>query len=273
MKNGYYLIGEVSKITGIPKDTLQFYNKIGLIAPDHINPENKYKYYSRWDLWRLDIISMCQKLGMPLDKIKQLLKYKDNEKVMKILLDYRSEALRLSEYYQRVADDITWYEHEDEQIREARENGEIRIVEMDEEQVIAGAEWSGEEYYHAKLQEVSHKGMKAMDSIRRKYGYVLDRSAAENGIVQKNRAYLKVRDIDFSLVVPENIMIIPGGKYAVWVMNINQEKADFSDLFRWVEEHGYQAGNIYAEEVGLQLFHYIDSYVCEIHVQLLDNKG
>ena len=45
MKEEYYQIGEVSKITGISKDTLHFYTKIGLVTPDYINPENHYHDY------------------------------------------------------------------------------------------------------------------------------------------------------------------------------------------------------------------------------------
>ena len=43
-REGYYRIGEVSKITGISKDTLHFYNKIGLVVPDYTDPENQYRY-------------------------------------------------------------------------------------------------------------------------------------------------------------------------------------------------------------------------------------
>lgn len=44
MKEEYYQIGEVSRITGISKDTLHFYTKIGLVTPDYIDPENHYHY-------------------------------------------------------------------------------------------------------------------------------------------------------------------------------------------------------------------------------------
>lgn len=42
MEHTYYRIGEVSRVTGISKDTLHFYNKIGLLVPDHIDPDNQY---------------------------------------------------------------------------------------------------------------------------------------------------------------------------------------------------------------------------------------
>ena len=43
MKEEYYQIGDVSRITGISKDTLHFYTKIGLVTPDYIDPKNHYQ--------------------------------------------------------------------------------------------------------------------------------------------------------------------------------------------------------------------------------------
>lgn len=75
MKNGYFQIGEVNRITGLSKDTLHFYEKAGVLVPDYIDPENQYRYYSRWNLWQIDIISTCRKLRIPLEKVKQILKF------------------------------------------------------------------------------------------------------------------------------------------------------------------------------------------------------
>ena len=58
MKEEYYQIGEVSRITGISKDTLHFYTKIGLVTPDYINPENHYHYErAEW----VDLAGFCDK--------------------------------------------------------------------------------------------------------------------------------------------------------------------------------------------------------------------
>ena len=43
MKEEYYQRGEVSKITGISKDTLHFYSRMGLLVPDKIDPGNGYR--------------------------------------------------------------------------------------------------------------------------------------------------------------------------------------------------------------------------------------
>ena len=42
-----YTIGEVGRICGISAKALRYYDKIGIISPDHISEENGYRYYSR----------------------------------------------------------------------------------------------------------------------------------------------------------------------------------------------------------------------------------
>ena len=84
--NKGYQIGEASKITGISKDTLHFYIKSGLITPDYIDPQNHYSYFSRWNMYQLDIIMTCRRLGIPLEKVKQILSFRDNDKVVALLM-------------------------------------------------------------------------------------------------------------------------------------------------------------------------------------------
>lgn len=40
-------IGEFSKICQVSAKTLRYYDEIGLLRPEEINPENGYRYYSR----------------------------------------------------------------------------------------------------------------------------------------------------------------------------------------------------------------------------------
>ena len=44
-----YRVKEVSRITGIPVDTLRYFEKIGVISPE-IDKNNNYRYYSAWDI-------------------------------------------------------------------------------------------------------------------------------------------------------------------------------------------------------------------------------
>lgn len=84
MKEGCYLIGEVSKITGISRDTLHFYSKTWLLVPDYIDERNQYRYYSRFNLWQLDI--MRSVLSISLKNQKHL----DSVLIMSLLCLKRS---------------------------------------------------------------------------------------------------------------------------------------------------------------------------------------
>lgn len=269
MKEGYYLIGEVSKITGISKDTLHFYNKTGLLIPDYIDEKNQYRYYSRWNLWQLDIITTCRKLSIPLEKIKQILDFHDNTRITRLLLDYRNEALRLSEYYQQVAEDILWYEQENLRVSTGTAYADVQLKHLPAETVIAGVLKRDVSSYHANLQEAAKDELRYAKTIQRKYGYILDIGQMQQGKIYKLREYLKIADSQYTHTKPENLYTMPAGDYAVCIVHIVEETADFRPLIEWLEKHHYETDIVYAEELGLQLFDYIDDFYCEIRAHLL----
>ena len=63
--------GELAKYQGISKQTLLFYDKIGLFKPSYTDPENGYRYYSAEQLDYLDTIIIMKKIGFSLKEIKQ----------------------------------------------------------------------------------------------------------------------------------------------------------------------------------------------------------
>ncbi|MEM8810479.1 MAG: MerR family transcriptional regulator [Cyanobacteria bacterium P01_G01_bin.38] len=68
------LIGELSKQTGLSKDTIRFYEKMGLItASDRRAGTRLYKEYSAETIERLLMIVQGKGLGFTLNEIKQLL--------------------------------------------------------------------------------------------------------------------------------------------------------------------------------------------------------
>jgi MerR family transcriptional regulator, copper efflux regulator len=68
------LIGELSKQTGLSKDTIRFYEKLGLIAASsHEAGTKSYKKYSLETIERLSTIVQGKGLGFTLSEIKQLL--------------------------------------------------------------------------------------------------------------------------------------------------------------------------------------------------------
>lgn len=69
MKN-LFTIGELSKLQNISRQTLIFYDKIGLFCPAYTNPDNGYRYYNANQLDSLDTICIMKKIGFSLEEIK-----------------------------------------------------------------------------------------------------------------------------------------------------------------------------------------------------------
>ena len=268
MEKGYR-IGEVNKITGISKDTLHFYIKSGLMTPDYIDPENHYSYFSRWNMYQLDIITTCRRLGIPLEKVRQILSSRDNDKVVGLLMEYQQEALRLSRYYQQVAEDIDWYGKENEHIKFQSSDTSIHMEHREDEIVIVGSRKREDASYHANLQEVLQQEMRDKHFIRRAYGYFLDVDCAVQNRLLKRREYVKLPDQDYSQIHPEHLYTLPGGDYAVFTACIRDEETDFSPLLSWLKEQGFTTDFIVAEELGFQLFKYIHQYYCEIRAHIM----
>lgn len=63
-------IKEFSRLTGIKRENLRFYDRIGLLSPE-MRGENNYRYYSRHQLNAAFLISSLRGLGVGIEDIKQ----------------------------------------------------------------------------------------------------------------------------------------------------------------------------------------------------------
>src|SRR6266568_4864677 len=65
-------IGEVAKLIGVSTKTIRYYHEIGLLAEPK-RTEGGYRLYTAQDLLRLQRIRRLRSLGLPLDRIKEIL--------------------------------------------------------------------------------------------------------------------------------------------------------------------------------------------------------
>ena len=65
-----FTTGEFARLCNIRKDTLFYYDEIGLLKPEIIQ-DNGYRYYSANQLFLFDIIAMLKECGTPLKEIKE----------------------------------------------------------------------------------------------------------------------------------------------------------------------------------------------------------
>lgn len=69
-------IGVLSTTTGVPIETIRYYERAGIL-PETNRTEGNYRIYSDCHVERLSFIRHCRNLDMTLDEIRVLLQFKD----------------------------------------------------------------------------------------------------------------------------------------------------------------------------------------------------
>lgn len=85
-------ISEFAKLTGIKRDNLRFYDRIGLLSPD-TRGENNYRYYSRQQLNTAYLISNLRGLGVGIDDIKHYAAERTPEKTLALFVQQDKRIL------------------------------------------------------------------------------------------------------------------------------------------------------------------------------------
>lgn len=79
-----YTIGEFSKLSGVPKQTLQFYDKLNIFSPAY-REDNGYRFYEAEQFESIDIIYSLKEAGLPLSDVKAYLETRTPENCMSLL--------------------------------------------------------------------------------------------------------------------------------------------------------------------------------------------
>ncbi|MFA9422713.1 MAG: MerR family transcriptional regulator [Sedimentibacter sp.] len=96
----YYKINEISNLYNIGKDSLRYYEEIGMLKPER-DTNNGYRLYSIQDICKLNIIKDLRNLNMPMEVIKDYLENKTVENTLDILeeeisiIDKKMEQLKV----------------------------------------------------------------------------------------------------------------------------------------------------------------------------------
>lgn len=67
-----YTISQLAKAVGVPATTLRYYERVGLLRPEHRSQGN-YRLYTKQSLHRLKFIRAAQAIGFTLQDVKTLL--------------------------------------------------------------------------------------------------------------------------------------------------------------------------------------------------------
>lgn len=96
----YYSIGQASKICDVSPRMLRYYEEIGLITPDKISSENRYRYYTISTMRDVQAIRYLIDQGFSLDEIKQVIINDDIDMFQQFFLNKIEETQHTIEYCQ-----------------------------------------------------------------------------------------------------------------------------------------------------------------------------
>lgn len=91
-----FRIGEFSKIAQVSGRLLRYYDEIGLLRPESIDPETGYRYYSARQLPQLNRILVLKELGLSLEQIARLLEQNTSPDELRGMLTLRKAQIEQS---------------------------------------------------------------------------------------------------------------------------------------------------------------------------------
>lgn len=89
--SNYFTISDFAKLMGISRQTLIYYDRIGLFKPIR-TMENKYRLYSRSQINVISMISMLSEMGVPLKEIKMIVDSISPDTAIEILNKQKKEV-------------------------------------------------------------------------------------------------------------------------------------------------------------------------------------
>lgn len=91
-----FRIGEFSIIAQVSGRLLRYYDEIGLLKPEHTDPQTGYRFYSARQLPRLNRILAAKELGFSLEQIARLLKDDVSTEELRGMLTLRKAQIERS---------------------------------------------------------------------------------------------------------------------------------------------------------------------------------
>ena len=86
IKENLLSITELAKLRQVTSETLRYYDRIGLITPDYVDPQTRYRYYSIRQYEKLGTIKELRQLGMSIHDITDYFSGRNLRKSHQLLL-------------------------------------------------------------------------------------------------------------------------------------------------------------------------------------------
>ena len=104
----YYTAGELAQLFHIPKQTMLYYDKMGILKPEFV-AKNGYRYYSTPQYLTLEIILFMRKMDISVPDIREFLRDRSRDNILKILDKKKAECLQQIQEAQHLINSLDVY--------------------------------------------------------------------------------------------------------------------------------------------------------------------
>ena len=125
-KSSLFSIGEVSKMFHLSAGSLRHYEALGILAPEYVDPQTNYRYYSARQFEILNTVRYLRALDMPLPQIADFLKNRDIDVIEEKLLMQKHRVMQKKKELETVEKKI---DNRLCQIRDAQ-NSELDVIKL-----------------------------------------------------------------------------------------------------------------------------------------------
>ncbi len=276
-----YSIGKVSKICDVSQRMLRYYEKIGLIVPDQVDEQSRYRYYSINTMQQVQIIRYLVDSGFSMEEIGKILSASDMEIFQHMIEGKIDETCEKMRYYNQRMDSLkSWHEVlvEGQWILKHRQisittkyfqNRQHFWYEQEHEPGDSDALAYLETEYFTMSKRNGHSMVDvggAFCILYDKYKERLDNSYKRTVLLQLVNANNKSMDsvVDFG-----GFMVISG----YHIGSLKKVSETYNRLFEWADKHSFRLRGDSVERHVVDIYSTSneDNYVTEIMLPVLDD--
>lgn len=257
----YYKINEIAKLYNIKTDSLRYYEEVGLICP--MRSKSNYRLYTLNDIYILNIIRDCLKLGYDTHQIKE---YLDNRSVNNTIVFLKEEEKLIQKQIQELNTKLL--------------SIQTRIIDLDRTQNMEFDTCKIEVYpkrYCRYLKEKIDQDEK-IDFLLTKLSESMEEDISVLGnmdsgsIVEfKNNEY--VYTSVFVLTQEEKYdFILEEGLYCTYTYKGGYDRTNqlFYKMKDWIQEHDYTIEGPFLEFLLIDIHETkkVEEYITSIHIKV-----
>ncbi|WFD08855.1 MerR family transcriptional regulator [Tepidibacter hydrothermalis] len=265
----YISIGEFSKLCGVSRKTLIFYDNIGIFSPAYKNDKN-YRYYTINQFDTFSILTDLRELGMSLNDIKDYLKKKSPENYLNMLKQENDKIKERINKLKRMSNNIENKIEIANRAIDAKKYEGPYIKKLDKEYLVVSdlCDSSQETFMIDIIKFLNYCNLNNLDQ-----GYPIGVMISGESI--KNKEYTKISKLFLKNECKlENcdIHIKKEGLYACIVHKGSYEKTyeSYEKLLKYISDCGYEVEDCSYENTLLDFFAVKneDQYLTEISIPI-----